>query len=217
MKGVLRMSEKNSGNPVYAGLLAVQRDLKAPKDMNNDFGKYKYRSAESILAAARPLCNDNGLILVMYDEVELIGDRYYIRSIAKVVDVATGTSVNASAYARESLEKKGMDSSQLTGTASSYARKYALCALFAIDDNKDADTNEYHRQTHPESTKADARTKVGMDIKAIQQANGITNTQLEQIVKEYFGKNCKDLNLKEMQELQANLIAYAAEMDLLKG
>lgn len=211
------MSEKNSGNPVYAGLLAVQRDLKAPKDMNNDFGKYKYRSAESILAAARPLCNDNGLILVMYDEVELIGDRYYIRSIAKVVDVATGTSVNASAYARESLEKKGMDSSQLTGTASSYARKYALCALFAIDDNKDADTNEYHRQTHPEPTKADARTKVGMDIKAIQQANGITNTQLEQIVKEYFGKNCKDLNLKEMQELQANLIAYAAEMDLLKG
>ena len=211
------MSEKNSGNPVYAGLLAVQRDLKAPKDMNNDFGKYKYRSAESILAAARPLCNDNGLVLVMYDEVELIGDRYYIRSIAKVVDVATGTSVNASAYARESLEKKGMDSSQLTGTASSYARKYALCALFAIDDNKDADTNEYHRQTHPESTKADARTKVGMDIKAIQQANGITNTQLEQIVKEYFGKNCKDLNLKEMQELQANLIAYAAEMDLLKG
>ena len=211
------MSEKNSGNPVYAGLLAVQRDLKAPKDMNNDFGKYKYRSAESILAAARPLCNDNGLILVMYDEVELIGDRYYIRSIAKVVDVATGTSVTASAYARESLEKKGMDSSQLTGTASSYARKYALCALFAIDDNKDADTNEYHRQTHPEPTKADARTKVGMDIKAIQQANGITNTQLEQIVKEYFGKNCKDLNLKEMQELQANLIAYAAEMDLLKG
>lgn len=211
------MSEKNSGNPVYAGLLAVQRDLKAPKDMNNDFGKYKYRSAESILAAARPLCNDNGLILVMYDEVELIGDRYYIRSIAKVVDVATGTSVNASAYARESLEKKGMDSSQLTGTASSYARKYALCALFAIDDNKDADTNEYHRQTHPEPTKADARTKVGMDIKAIQQANGITNIQLEQIVKEYFGKNCKDLNLKEMQELQANLIAYAAEMDLLKG
>lgn len=210
------MSEKN-GNPVYAGLLAVQRDLKAPKDMNNDFGKYKYRSAESILAAARPLCNDNGLILVMYDEVELIGDRYYIRSIAKVVDVATGTSVNASAYARESFEKKGMDSSQLTGTASSYARKYALCALFAIDDNKDADTNEYHRQTHPEPTKADARTKVGMDIKAVQQANGITNAQLEQIVKEYFGKNCKDLNLKEMQELQANLIAYAAEMDLLKG
>lgn len=211
------MSEKNSSNPVYAGLLAVQRDLKAPKDMDNDFGKYKYRSAESILAAARPLCNDNGLILVMYDEVELIGDRYYIRSIAKVVDVATSTSVNASAYAREPLEKKGMDSSQLTGTASSYARKYALCALFAIDDNKDADTNEYHRQTHPEPTKADARTKVGMDIKAIQQANGITNTQLEQIVKEYFGKNCKDLNLKEMQELQANLIAYAAEMDLLKG
>lgn len=132
-----------SGKAVFAGLLAVQRDLKAPKGQFNSFGKYKYRSCEDILQAARPLCNENGLVLTVSDEIVNIGDRFYIKATSRVTDIATGESFENVAYAREADSKKGMDESQLTGSCSSYARKYSLCGLFAIDDNKDADTEEY--------------------------------------------------------------------------
>ena len=135
-----------AGKAVYAALLAVQQNLKAPKGQYNSFGKYKYRSCEDILQAARPLCNENGLIITIQDDVEHIGGRFYIRAIAKVTDIATGESVENAAYAREDDTKKGMDAAQITGACSSYARKYALCGLFAIDDNKDADTDEFARQ-----------------------------------------------------------------------
>ena len=135
------------GKPIFAALMAVQAELKAPKGQHNSFGKYDYRSAEDIIEAVKPLLKENGLFLNMSDEVVLVGDRYYIKATVKVVDVVTGESVQTSALAREAAQKKGMDESQVTGTASSYARKYALNGLFAIDDNRDADTNEYARQT----------------------------------------------------------------------
>lgn len=135
------------GKPIFAALMAVQAELKAPKGQYNQFGKYDYRSAEDIIEAVKPLLKDNGLFLNMSDEVVLVGDRYYIKATVKVVDVVTGESVQTSALAREAAQKKGMDESQVTGTASSYARKYALNGLFAIDDNRDADTDEYARQT----------------------------------------------------------------------
>lgn len=135
------------GKPIYAALMAVQAELKAPKGQHNSFGKYDYRSAEDIIEAVKPLLKENGLFLNMSDEVVLVGDRYYIKATVKVVDVVTGESVQTSALAREAAQKKGMDESQVTGTASSYARKYALNGLFAIDDNRDADTDEYARQT----------------------------------------------------------------------
>ena len=135
------------GKPIFAALMAVQAELKAPKGQHNSFGKYDYRSAEDIIEAVKPLLKDNGLFLNMSDEVVLVGDRYYIKATVKVVDVVTGESVQTSALAREAAQKKGMDESQVTGTASSYARKYALNGLFAIDDNRDADTDEYARQT----------------------------------------------------------------------
>ena len=135
------------GKPIFAALMAVQAELKAPKGQHNSFGKYDYRSAEDIIEAVKPLLKENGLFLNMSDEVVLVGDRYYIKATVKVVDVVTGESVQTSALAREASQKKGMDESQVTGTASSYARKYALNGLFAIDDNRDADTNEYARQT----------------------------------------------------------------------
>lgn len=137
----------SEGKPIYASLMAVQTELKAPKGQHNSFGKYDYRSAEDIIEAVKPLLKENGLFLNMSDEVVLVGDRYYIKATVKVVDVVTGESVQTSALAREAAQKKGMDESQVTGTASSYARKYALNGLFAIDDNRDADTNEYARQT----------------------------------------------------------------------
>ena len=135
------------GKPIFAALMAVQAELKAPKNQHNSFGKYDYRSAEDIIEAVKPLLKENGLFLNMSDEVVLVGDRYYIKATVKVVDVVTGESVQTSALAREAAQKKGMDESQVTGTASSYARKYALNGLFAIDDNRDADTNEYAAQT----------------------------------------------------------------------
>lgn len=135
------------GKPIFAALMAVQAELKAPKGQHNSFGKYDYRSAEDIIEAVKPLLKENGLFLNMSDEVVLVGDRYYIKATVKVVDVITGESVQTSALAREAAQKKGMDESQATGTASSYARKYALNGLFAIDDNRDADTDEYAAQT----------------------------------------------------------------------
>lgn len=137
----------SEGKPIYASLMAVQAELKAPKGQHNSFGKYDYRSAEDIIEAVKPLLKENGLFLNMSDEVVRVGDRYYIKATVKVVDVVTGESVQTSALAREAAQKKGMDESQVTGTASSYARKYALNGLFAIDDNRDADTDEYARQT----------------------------------------------------------------------
>lgn len=119
-------------------LTEVQRNLKANKSKFNSFGKYRYRSCEDILEAVKPLLE--GMTLVISDELVLIGDRYYIKATAVIKDVETGETESSTAYAREPLDKKGMDESQITGTASSYARKYALNGLLCIDDTKDADT-----------------------------------------------------------------------------
>lgn len=125
-------------------LIEIQKELKAPKGQYNSFGKYNYRSAEDILEAVKPLNADQGLLLTLTDEPILIGDWHYIKATATLSD--GDSSLHVSAYARESLNKKGMDDSQITGTASSYARKYALNGLYLIDDTKDADTDEYQRQ-----------------------------------------------------------------------
>lgn len=125
-------------------LLLAQQALKAPKGQYNSFGKYSYRSAEDILEALKPVLASFGLTLYLTDDLELVGDWHYIKATATVTDGTNALSVKA--FAREPMNKKGMDDSQITGTASSYARKYALNGLFLIDDNKDADTNEHRNQ-----------------------------------------------------------------------
>lgn len=125
-------------------LTEIQHRLKAPKSQYNSFGKYKYRSCEDILEAVKPILKDVGCFLTLSDNIELVGDRYYIKATARLQ--GPDTDVICTAYAREDLDKKGMDGSQITGTASSYARKYALNGLFCIDDTKDADTDEYANQ-----------------------------------------------------------------------
>lgn len=125
-------------------VISAQRALKVPKNQLNDYGKYQYRSAEDILEEAKPVNEGLGLMLTITDNIEQIGDRYYIKATATLTDGEESLSVTA--YAREALTKKGMDESQITGSASSYARKYALNGLYLIDDAKDADTNEYHDQ-----------------------------------------------------------------------
>jgi hypothetical protein len=119
-------------------LSQIQAELKAPKGQFNSFGKYKYRSCEDIVEAVKPILAKLDCSLIISDEIVMIGDRFYIKATA-TIHYETD-AVSASAYAREPLVKKGMDESQITGTASSYARKYALNGLLAIDDTKDADT-----------------------------------------------------------------------------
>ena len=126
-------------------LVEIQAELKAPKNQRNTFGKYNYRSAEDILEAVKPLLKKHDAKIILSDKPILVGDWHYIEATAKFV---CGDEIEVvTAYAREPLNKKGMDESQITGTASSYARKYALNGLLLIDDTKDADTDEYKNQT----------------------------------------------------------------------
>lgn len=134
-------------------------ELKAPKSQRNNFGKYNYRSAEDILEAVKPLANNYGLVPKLSDEPVMIGDWHYIKATASIKDVKTGEKEVATAYAREPLAKKGMDESQITGTASSYARKYAMNGLYQIDDTKDADTDEYTEQVKQATPKPITKTQ----------------------------------------------------------
>lgn len=215
------------GKPIFAALMAVQAELKAPKNQHNSFGKYDYRSAEDIIEAVKPLLKDNGLFLNMSDDIVLIGDRYYVKATVKVVDVVTGESVQTSALAREAAQKKGMDESQVTGTASSYARKYALNGLFAIDDNRDADTNEYARQTSQSAAGArsqrnaypskgsandDLRSKAMHALSKEMQRVGASGEEVSALCGVKFGKtNSRDLSTGELSKLAANLEAWIAE------
>lgn len=133
-------------------LSEIQHNLKAPKGQINKFGGYKYRSCEDILEAVKPLLED--LVLTISDEIVNVSNRFYIKATAKLTDGVN--SIETSALAREAETKKGMDESQITGSASSYARKYALNGLFAIDDTKDADSTNTHDK-QPETAKPQVR------------------------------------------------------------
>lgn len=132
----------------------AQAELKAPKNQYNSFGKYNYRSCEDILEAAKPINKKHGLVLLLTDKPVCIGQRYYIEATARLYDIESEQFIEATASAREADTKKGMDDSQVTGTASSYARKYALNGLYNIDDTKDADTDAYKKQTTTNTTAA---------------------------------------------------------------
>lgn len=126
-------------------LFNIQQSLKAPKDKYNNFGKYKYRSCESILEAVKPLLKENECTLVGSDDIILVGNYVFLKA-TYVLTNKEGEKETATAFARHDDDKKGMDGSQVTGSTSSYARKYALNGLFAIDDSKDADTEENHNE-----------------------------------------------------------------------
>lgn len=132
---------------LYKKLQEIQTHLKAPKNLYNSFGKYKYRNAEGICEAVKPMLAEHGLILIFSDEIVAVGERYYVKATATICSGAD-EKISVSAFARESFDKKGMDDSQITGTASSYARKYALNGLFLLDDTKDADTDEYSNENN---------------------------------------------------------------------
>ena len=132
-------------------LTNIQNDLKAPKNQYNSFGKYKYRSCEDILEGLKPTLKNHKATLKITDTVEMVGDRYYIKATATLMDTESEDFISNEAYARESDDKKGMDAAQVTGATSSYARKYALNGLFLIDDTKDADTDEFQGRVRGQS------------------------------------------------------------------
>jgi len=134
--------EEYAVKTIMERLYKIQKELKAPKGQYNEFAKFKYRSCEDILEAVKPLLED--CILTLSDTLVMIGERYYIKATARIWN--TDSEISVTAYAREEENKKGMDASQITGTASSYARKYALNGLFLIDDTKDADTMDNTKQ-----------------------------------------------------------------------
>ena len=179
---------------VYEKLSKVQSELKAPKGQYNSFGKYKYRSCEDILEAVKPLNAKHGVVLTVGDEVVEISNRFYVKATATFVDIESGEKIINTALAREDDSKKGMDGSQITGTASSYARKYCLNGLFCIDDTKDADTDEYRHQQErkPQENKPQERqyVKVVNGRTAVINSNGeyvaiddLTVEQLEKTLK----------------------------------
>ena len=214
-------------------LLQVQQDLKCSKNQYNSFGKYHYRSCEDILQAARPLCNANGLVLTLRDTVETCASRFYIKAEAIITDVASGETFSTQAMAREEDNKKGMDAAQVTGAASSYARKYALCALFAIDDTRDADSDEYTAKTRqngaqstqgnrtdnlPSGTKKVSeseilRTQALKKIQDAQKTAGIENGEVKAIIGWKYEKDSfKNLTLDEACDLAENLLRYVKEV-----
>jgi essential recombination function protein len=178
-------------------IVAIQSELKAPKGQYNSFGKYNYRSCEDILEGVKPLLTKHGLILTIQDSIDLIGDRFYVKATATITDGKE--QLSTSSYARESLDKKGMDASQVTGATSSYARKYALNGLLAIDDTKDADTMDNSKKPVQQTQETVYNWQT---LKARATQGGISEDDLVHYVTETF-KVSKPSELKQEHYQQA--------------
>lgn len=178
-------------------IVAIQSELKAPKGQYNSFGKYNYRSCEDILEGVKPLLAKHGLVLTIQDSIDLIGDRFYVKATATITDGKE--QLSTSAYARESLDKKGMDASQVTGATSSYARKYALNGLLAIDDTKDADTMDNSKKPVQQTQESVYNWQT---LKARATQGGISEEELVHYVTETF-KVSKPSELKQEHYQQA--------------
>ena len=174
---------------IYEKLSNIQNELKCNKNQFNKFGGYAYRSCEDILEAVKPLLKKEKVVLTISDELQYIGNRYYIKATATLIDTESEATISNSAYAREEETKKGMDGSQITGASSSYARKYALNGLFGIDDNKDSDTTNIQSKEEKEDKKASPK-------------------QIELIQKYYQGENLTKLlevnNLEKLEDMSIN-------------
>lgn len=179
---------------ILAKLGKIQQELKAPKNQRNNFGGYNYRSCEDILEAVKPLLKEQKLVMNISDELVYIGERYYIKATAILTDIESNDQFINVAYAREEETKRGMDCSQITGTASSYARKYALNGLFLIDDTKDADTDEFQKQQQEKKA----------TLKQIEiLENNCTDEELEKVYEMYNIEKLEDLSMEIASKLVA--------------
>lgn len=185
---------------IYTKLMNVQNELKVPKNNTNTFGNYKFRNAEDILEALKPLLKKYNATVIITDDVVTTGDRYYIKATVKFIDTETGETIETSALAREDETKKGFDSSQITGSTSSYARKYALNGLFAIDDTKDSDTTNKHLKDEP--TLSDAQIK---RLYTISNKAGYSADKVKNMVKQKYNKEIKQMNRSEYDNVTEGL------------
>lgn len=188
---------------IYNQLALVQGELKAPKGQFNDFGKYKYRSCEDIVEAVKPINKSHDILLTLSDTVKEVGGRVYIEAMATITSLADGSSISVTASAREAEKKKGMDDSQITGAASSYARKYALNGLYAIDDTKDADTMKPEKEEKKEPQRN--------WISEIKTASTIDK------LKSIFGEGYKATEGKEKAEIKREYDKKKVEFEELGG
>lgn len=201
---------------IYEKLIKVQEELKVPKNQFNSFGKFKYRSCEDILEELKPLLVKNGLFLMISDNVELLGDRYYIKATCTITD--GDISISNSAYAREIEKKDRMDETQTTGSSSSYARKYALNGLFLIDDTKDPDTDEYQKQTRENANKQTSRSGAGAGkadklvtesqlsrLYAIGGSKGYSKADIDKSIHKKGKNSAKELTMAEYDDLIAGI------------
>lgn len=177
----------------------IQNELNVPKNLYNSFGKYSYRNAETILETAKPICKKYRTTLTVFDEIAMIGERYYIKATALLKDWDSDDNEVGMAYAREEYEKKGMDGSQITGSASSYARKYALNGLFNIDDTKDADTDEQHNES---------------EAKGKNQVDHATEYQVDKIIQngKLISEKLAELKVKTKEDVKVLTREQASEL-----
>lgn len=173
-------------------LILIQSELKAPKTQYNAFGKYNYRNSEDILEAVKPLLLKHECLLTLSDEVVMIGARYYVKSVAKFTNKA-GECYHTVGFAREEDDKKGMDGSQITGASSSYARKYALNAMFLIDDTKDSDFTNKHGKNNEKPNKTTSEPK-----------NNFNADEVKTVLQQLHTREEVNLYWKENKALQLN-------------
>ena len=194
---------------VYKKLIKVQQELKAPKNQRNTFGNYNYRSGEDILEALKPLlAKHEATATISYKIIVKENLWTYVEATATFVDIETGEYTCTTGYAREAETKKGMDPSQITGSASSYAGKYALNGLFLIDDTKDADTDEHHRQTAGNNQKAfskDDVTALRLDLVKVATATKKDVNELEAWVSQQIGVDNFDA-INQLSFVKANAL-----------
>ena len=197
-------------------LSKIQAEIKAPKNLYNKFGGYSYRNAESILEALKPFEKKHGVFVTLTDEVIEMGSRFYVKATATISNGAE--FITTTAYAREADTKKGMDEAQITGSASSYARKYALNGLFLLDDTKDADTEEYQTESKPKATKkASEEPKANATLicercgKPIESAGKFPPSAVAEQTRAKFGKQmcfeCGKITKKEREQPIESVLA----------
>lgn len=188
---------------IYEKINKIQVELKAPKSQRNNFGNYNFRNCEDILEALKPLLLREKIIIQLSDELVQTGDRFYIKATATLIDVESGEKHSTTAFAREELSKKGMDGSQITGASSSYARKYALNGLLAIDDTKDSDATNTHNNNEPKNQKkqvsAEEKRKNGEDI--IVRNTTKYNEMINSFFEIHKAKTLSDLSNEEVSNL----------------
>ena len=182
---------------IYEKLAIIQEKISVPKNNVNDYGKYNYRSCEDILAAVKPLLKETGTVLTLDDELVLINERYYVRATATLVSVEEKDgaldSITNCAYAREAETKAGMDQSQITGSCSSYARKYALAGLFLLDSEKDADTRDNREPEERPTEEKMAKKITDTQLKTLR-----AKCEADKVDEAYI---CKSFHIKDLKEL----------------